>query len=159
MVKLALIFSLMCSTALAQSSAKVVKVSHALSPNQVEQGGSFQVEIAIEIERGFHINSDRPGDKYLKATSLKLEPVRGLSFGRVIYPKAVSKSFKFSKKPLSVYEGRPVIRFSARALESLPPGRHAIKARLTVQACNDELCLMPSTIDIEIPFEVVPSRR
>jgi thiol:disulfide interchange protein DsbD len=148
----------MCSVALAQSSAKVVKVSHALSPNQVERGKSFQVEIAIDIERGFHINSDRPGDKYLKATSLKLEPMPGLSFGRVIYPKAISKGFKFSKKPLSVYEGRPVIRFSGRALDSLRIGKHTIKAKLTVQACNDEVCLMPSTIDIEIPFEVVPAK-
>jgi thiol:disulfide interchange protein DsbD len=149
---------LICSVVLAQSSAKVVKVSHALWPKQVELGRSFQVEISIDIERGFHINSDRPGDKYLKATSLKLEPLPGLSFGRVIYPKAVSKSFKFSKKPLSVYEGRPVIRFSARSLDSLSVGKHAIKAKLTVQACNDEICLMPSTIDIEIPFEVVPAK-
>ena len=66
----------------------------------------------------------------------------------------MEKKFSFSDKPLSVYEGRAILKFSAAAA-AVAAGNHSIHAKLTVQACSDEACLQPKTIDVEIPFEVV----
>lgn len=140
--------------AIAQGSAKVVRVSPGESVYKVKRGGSVQVTVIIDVDEGYHINSNRPADKNLIATALKFERIPGLSTTPVIYPKAKMQKFEFSPKPLSVYDGKAVLRLTARALPSIAPGSQTLKAKLTVQACNDQLCLRPQTIDVSIPLQV-----
>jgi hypothetical protein len=140
----------------AQSSASVVKVRSAVSVDKVKQGSTFQAAAVLDIDGGYHVNSSRPTESYLIATSLKIDQTSALSLGGVIYPPGVSKKFTFSEKPLSVYEGRVVLKFMGRAGSTLPVGSHSLHGKLTIQACNDQACLQPKTVDVDIPFEVVP---
>jgi thioredoxin:protein disulfide reductase len=141
-------------TALAQGSAKVVKVTTGQSIYKIKRGGAAQITIKIEVEDGYHINSNRPAEKYLIPTTLKIERTAGLATMPVIYPRAKSQKFEFSQKPLLVFEGKAVLRFTARALPSLTAGEHPLKAKLRVQACNNQQCLRPETIDVSIPLQV-----
>jgi len=145
------------ASAMAQSSDSVVKVRPALSVDRVKQGATFQAAAVLDIDGGYHINSSRPSETYLIATTLKVDQQRELSLGGVIYPTGVDKKFSFSQKPLSVYEGRVVLRFLGRALPSLSVGNHVLHCKLTIQACSDQACLQPKTVDVQIPFEVVPA--
>jgi hypothetical protein len=43
---------------------------------------------------------------------------------------------------------------TARALPSLAAGSQTLKGKLTVQACNHEVCLRPQTVGVAIPIEV-----
>jgi hypothetical protein len=133
----------------------VVRVTSAVSSEQVKRGAAFQITVALDIQGGYHINSNRPLEEYLIPTSLKLDKTTGITLGPVRYPRAAMRRFKFSNKALSVYEGRVVLSVSGRVLASLSPGRHIIRGKLTVQACNDEACLRPKTVSIEIPVQVV----
>lgn len=139
----------------AQTSASVVKVSAGAPSYAISKGGSAAVQVVLEIQNGFHVNSNRPSDEFLIATSLKLETPEGLSTTRVVYPPGKMKRFKFSPKALSVYEGRVVLRFQARASASAASGNHTIRGKLTVQACNDEACLRPQTVNVDVPVQVV----
>jgi thiol:disulfide interchange protein DsbD len=65
------------------------------------------------------------------------------------------QKFEFSPKPLSVYEGKALFKMTARALGSLAAGAQTLRGKLTVQACNNQVCLRPQTVDVEIPIEVV----
>src|SRR5262245_33576887 len=103
----------------AQGSAKVVKVSFGESVYKIKRGGSAQIAVIIQVDEGYHINSNRPAEKFLIPTRLKLEPLTGLSPSAVIYPKATLQKFEFSAKPLSVFEGKAVLKLTARALPSL----------------------------------------
>ena len=138
----------------AQGSAKVVKVNPGASAYQIRRGGAARIAVNIEIDEGYHINSNRPSDKNLIATSLKLDRTAGLTATPVIYPKAKLQKFEFSQKPLSVFEGKVALRFTARALTSLSAGDHTLTGKLTVQACNNQQCLRPQTIDVKIPLQV-----
>jgi thiol:disulfide interchange protein DsbD len=138
----------------AQTSASVVKIKPQESVYKVKPGATFQVAVVLEIDGGYHINSNQPGEKFLIPTSLKVESMKGLRANTVRYPKAKMQKFSFSEKPMSVFEGRTVLRFTARALPTLAQGSHTMKAKLTVQACNDEQCLRPQTVNVEIPLEV-----
>jgi thiol:disulfide interchange protein DsbD len=140
--------------ALAQGSGKVVKVNAGESVYKVKRRTPVQIAIVIEVEDGYHINSNHPAEKYLIPTVLKVERVAGLSTTPVIYPKAKLQKFEFSKTPLSVFEGKAVLKLSARALPSLAAGSHTLKGKLTVQACNNQQCLRPQTIDVSIPLQV-----
>ena len=142
-------------TALAQSSSDVVKAAGLLSVDKVKQGTSVQAAVTLNIDKGYHINSNRPLDKFLIPASLKIQPMGGLSASPVIYPRPTMRKFPFSKTPMSVYEGRVVLRFTLRAPASLAVGKYTLQAKLTVQACNDQACLPPKAIDVSIPIEVV----
>ena len=147
--------TLSSATALAQSSATVVKVHPGESSYKVKAGAPARLELVLDIDDGYHINSNRPTDKNLVATALKFDRAQGLTLSPVVYPKARMQKFEFSAKPLSVFEGKTPLRFTARALPSAPAGGLTLKGKLTLQACNNQLCLRPQTVDVEIPIEVV----
>jgi hypothetical protein len=142
------------SSALAQGSAKVVKVTPGESVYKIKRGGVAQVAVIIEVDEGYHINSNRPAEKYLIPTALHIERTHGVTTSPVIYPKAKLQKFEFSQKPLSVFEGKAVLKLTARAQASLAPGNQTLKGKLTVQACNNQQCLRPQTIEVSIPLQV-----
>jgi DsbC/DsbD-like thiol-disulfide interchange protein len=144
----------MSAAAFAQTSGKVVKVRTAEPVYKLKSGSAVEATLSIDIEEGYHINSNRPAESFLIPTALKLQPLKGLTVARVMYPKAKLQKFGFSEKPMSVYEGKALLKFNVRAMPSLGAGSHVLKGKLTVQACNNEQCLRPQTIDVEIPFEV-----
>ena len=139
--------------ALAQSSSSVVKVRPGASSYKLKQGTAAKLEVVLDIDGGYHINSNRPNDRNLVATALKFDKMPGLVLTPVVYPKAKMQKFEFSEKPLSVFEGNVVLRFTARALPTA--NSNTLKGKLTIQACNDQLCLRPQTVDVSIPIEVV----
>lgn len=140
-----------------QTSASVVRITPALSVDKVRQGASFNVAVVLDIDNGYHVNSNRPSEQFLIGTSLVLDRLQGLRTFAVRYPRPLVKKFAFSDKPLSVYEGRAILRFSAKAAPQLALGKQVLKGKLRVQACNDEVCLQPRTVEVEIPLEVVPA--
>jgi len=154
LVFLLALFMFTSATAMAQTSASVVKVRSEQSTNKIKSGTSAPISLVLDIDNGYHINSNRPTEKYLIPTTLKLDRLPGLTVAVVRYPKAKLQKFSFSDKPLSVFEGKAVLKFTARALPSLAPGNHTLKGKLTLQACNDQLCLRPQTVDVDIPIDV-----
>jgi len=151
---IALVIFPLCLSALAQGSGKVVKVSAGESIYKIKRGGSRQIAVIVEVDGGYHINSNRPLEKYLIATALKVDRVSGLSATPITYPKAKLQKFAFSNKPMSVFEGKAVLKMSVRALPSAAAGSHTLTGKLTVQACNNEQCLRPQTLDVSIPLLV-----
>src|ERR1700720_1235144 len=141
LVSIVFVVGLLSLPALAQGSAKVVKISPGEPSYQVKRGASTQIAVNIQIDDGYHINSNRPAEKYLIATSLKLDRAHGLTTTPVIYPRSRLQKFGFSQKPLSVFEGKAVLKFTAHALSSASVGSHALTGKLTVQACNNQQCL------------------
>ena len=151
LVLVVVILSLAGSRAMAQSSASVVKVS--VPPTKVKRGGSAVATVTLNIDGGYHINSNRPSEEFLIATALKLEPLSGVKLTPVVYPRAKMQKFSFSPKPISVFDGQVNLKFTTRAL-TIAAGAHMIRGKLTIQACNDEACLRPQTVDVQIPIEV-----
>ena len=140
------------ATAAAQTSASVIKIRPEQSSYKVKAGAATPLVLIVEIDDLYHINSNRPADKNLIATALKFDKLAGLALSPVVYPKAKLQKFEFSPKPLSVYEGRATFKMTARALPSLA-GNQTLKGKLTVQACNHQVCLRPQTVDVAIPIE------
>jgi len=145
------------NTAQAQlaGSAEHVKTQTALSVDNVHPGSYFQIAVIAALEAGWHINAHKPTLDYLIPTELKLEAVPGLAFGAIEYPKPISLKFEFADETLEVYEGRIILRFSVTVARDEKPGFKTIKAALRFQACNDQMCLAPSNVDLSIPLQLV----
>jgi DsbC/DsbD-like thiol-disulfide interchange protein len=134
------------------ASTSVVKVT----PEELTlaKGASGDAIVHLQIQPGYHINANPPSFSYLKATELELTPASGVSVDFITYPDPLSKTFSFADAPLKVYEGATLLKAKLKAAASAEPGKHNLSAKLRVQACDDQVCYAPGTIDLTIPVAI-----
>lgn len=135
-------------------SAPKIGVNGSLSANKVQRGRTVQATVVMNIPSGYHVNSSRPLERFLIATQVKVEAPKGIRVGPVSYPRAVLRSFKFSKKRVSVYEGRATMRFSITVPKGVSTGSKEIRLRLRYQSCNDEVCFPPQSRELSLWLNV-----
>ena len=140
-------------------STTVVKAQGYASADGVRPEGKFKVAIQLDVSAGYHINAHIPSEEYLVATNVRFEPVAGLTFSAPVYPKPKLEKFEFSDQDLAVLDGRVFITADVESAASLKPGPQVIRAMVTVQACNNNLCLQPSDLAVEIPIQVIASSQ
>jgi DsbC/DsbD-like thiol-disulfide interchange protein len=121
---------------------------------EIPVGGSAEATVRVTIQNGYHINANPPTYPYLKATELEITPTQGLSIGPMSYPKPLEKKFPFAEKPLRVYEGETRLKATLKAAKAAKTGTGSISARLRIQACDDEVCYPPGTLDLTIPVSI-----
>ena len=110
--------------------------------------------VRLKIDNGFHVNANPPSYSYLKATEIELQPESGVSVSFITYPDPQIKTFSFAETPLAVYEGETLIKIRVKADQTASPGKKNLLGKLRVQACDDQVCYAPGTMDLAIPLEV-----
>jgi thioredoxin:protein disulfide reductase len=133
------------------TSESVVKA--ATQTLEIPAGGSAEAIVRLTIQSGYHINANPPTYSYLKATELEIAPADGVAVVSVTYPKPLERTFAFAEKPLAVYEGETELKAILKADKSAK-GERSISGRLRIQACDDQVCYPPGTIDLAIPVTV-----
>jgi DsbC/DsbD-like thiol-disulfide interchange protein len=124
-------------------------------PASLAKGESGDAFVRLKIDEGFHVNANPPTFSYLIPTQLDLTPAAGISVGAITYPNAVTKKFSFAEQqPLSVYEGETELKVRLTAAQTAPAGTHNLSAKLRVQACDDQVCYAPGTMDLTLPVTV-----
>lgn len=141
------------------TSASKVQVSSLLSINNVHPGTQFQAAVVLDIKDRWHINAHIPSMDFLVGTELKLAPREDVHVLDIRYPEAKELKFAFAEDALKVYEGSSTIFVVLKASEDIAVGGYKIKGTLRVQACNDKVCLAPSTIDVVTSLEVVDFKQ
>ena len=99
--------------------------------------GDMEFGVAIRMSPGWHINSHRPLQDYLKPTRVTSE---GGRLERVRYPEGKTVRLGFADQPLAVYEGTIVVR------GRVPATAAPVVLLLELQACNDRFCLPPEAV-------------
>jgi thiol:disulfide interchange protein DsbD len=152
---LALLVALAASlTAQPTGTADKLTVSTVLSADAVAPGGTVRLAVVADIHDPWHINAHKPTFDYLIGTTLELESKEGIIVADQRYPRGKSLKFDFADKPIDVYERRAVIFTDLKVSNRFAPGVDTLRGTLTVQACNNEVCLAPSRIPIAVPFSV-----
>ena len=126
-------------------SAPNIGVSGSLSPGKVQRGRTVRGTIVMDIPRGYHVNSNRPLEKFLIPTQLKIEAPSGVRVGPILYPRPQLRTLKFSKNRVAVFEGRTTIRFTVTVPAGFSSNSVELKARLRYQSCSDEVCFPPQS--------------
>jgi thioredoxin:protein disulfide reductase len=134
------------------TSTGVVKVTPLEA--SITRGESGEAVVRLKIENGYHVNANPPTFSYLIPTQLELVPADGISVGSVTYPNALTKKFSFDEKPLAVYEGETDLKVRLSAAKSAPAGVHNLSGKLRVQACDDQVCYAPGSIDLRLPVSI-----
>ena len=133
------------------SAASIVKARSFVSLEPVPRGKEFQAAVVAEIRSGYHVNSHKPTDEYLIATTLTPQLPAGFRLVDTIYPVGRQEKFSFSpEKPLDVYTGSVTIKLKLVAEGGAAIGAVSIPAILRYQACNDTTCLPPVKIPVDV---------
>ena len=133
---------------------EIVTAHGALSVNQVQPGSTFQMAIVMKFATNWHANAN-PAGEGLIPTEVILPDHADLVFGDVVYPKADVLEIASLGGEVPVYHDEVVLGFQATLLDSAPLGQITLPFQLTYQACSDEQCLLPKTIDVNVPIDVV----
>lgn len=109
-------------------------------------GETVKVAARVDIESGWHLQSNTPSFDYLIPTVFKVQLPEGWGPARFTYPEGEMQSFAFAKDTLlSVYDGQVTIIGTLR----VPPGARErpvpVGVSLRYQACSDRVCLPPVT--------------
>lgn len=117
----------------------------------VKRGASVVAVLKVMTLPGFHVNSDRPKGEYL--VPLQLSWTSGpLQSEGVTYPK--SEEIKLGNETLSVFTGNFVLRTEFKAPANAPAGTAMMTGKLHYQACNNQMCFRPSSLDVRLPVIV-----
>jgi hypothetical protein len=137
------------------SAASIVKARSFVSLEPVPRGKEFQVAVVADIRSGYHVNSHKPSDEYLIATTLTPQLPAGFQMLDTIYPAGRQEKFSFSpSKPLDVYTGSVTFKLRVVAQVDAPIGAVNIPTILRYQACNDTTCLPPVKIAVDVRVDV-----
>jgi DsbC/DsbD-like thiol-disulfide interchange protein len=146
-----------------QAPDEVLKTVVFVSKAKVLSGDMLKLALQIKIKKKWHVHANRLADEFLVPTTLTIEPQEGFEVLETIYPKPKLGKYDYSETPLEVFEGDVLIGALLQIAPGLSPGLRQLKARFKYQACDNQGCLPPKTIDIMRPVEIVaegpPSRE
>ena len=132
----------------------LVKVEVYSSFDKVQKSSEIKIAIKLNIEEGWHINSNVPNEDFLIPTEVLIES-DNIKLENIKFPKAKDVTFSFSELPVSVFEGTVYVGAIIKISESAQLGSLKIPIRVTYQACNDATCMAPNDIDTTLILEVV----
>ena len=155
-----ILFSLLFIIAFVSSEAQfgiennLVKVGLYSSFDRVQKNSEIKIAIKLNIDDGWHVNSNVPNEEFLIATEILIDSSR-IEIETIQYPKAKDVTFSFSELPVSVFEGEVFVGAIIKVPNSAELGKFEIPIRVTYQACNDATCMAPNDIDTVLTLEVV----
>jgi Thiol:disulfide interchange protein DsbD, N-terminal len=138
----------------AQDEGQVVEVRGFVSRDAVAPGEMIKAAVFVKVQAGYHINDNAPLDEFMIPTTLVVDENPDFEVVEVLFPKGRRARFAYSESELVVYEGEVVLGVLLKAKEGVAPGPKALKASVGYQACNNESCLPPKEIGLEIPVTV-----
>lgn len=121
---------------------------------ELPAGESGEATVRLTIQSGYHVNANPPTFSYLKATSLDVSAGDGVSVSFITYPKGVEKKFVFAEKELAVYEGETDLKITLKSDKAAKKGERSVPARLRIQACDEQVCYPPGSLELTIPVNI-----
>jgi len=137
------------------SQTDLLKITGYLSLDNVHPGSEVKIAVKVDIEKDWHINSNRPKEDFLIPSELKIESETPFLLINTYFPEAKDIKLGFSDELLSVYEGEIVIGALIKVPDELPPGEYKLVIDFGYQACNNFTCLAPNNAYDTLVFSVV----
>jgi thiol:disulfide interchange protein DsbD len=124
------------------------------APLHLERGASGTASVTLHVRSGWHVNSNPAASPNSIPTSLAASGDSVIFFGAPQYPPGRIVKLPIDDQPLSLWDGTQTIRVPVTAAAGAAPGAHLYSAKLRFQACNDQLCLPPTSVEFRLPIEI-----
>lgn len=132
----------------AKSGPLSVPAPHKL---MLKRGATATAPIRVEVRNGYHVNSNKPSEDYLIPLTLQWGAGQ-LTSTAVTYPPPTMEKYAFSPAPIAVYTSDFTITAKFKALGA--PGTGTVSGKLRYQACTNNMCLPPKTVEVRLPYEI-----
>jgi hypothetical protein len=110
----------------------------------------------LRVNRGFHVNSNKPNGELLLPTVVHLNPPQGIMIVNVQYPAGEQLALPFAGDAmLNVYSGEVDVTAEVRVPKSAALGTQRVHGEVRYQACNNRQCFPPKTTPLEFDVKVV----
>ena len=120
------------------------------TPSQlvVKSGSEVVQTLNVSVQPGYHVNSDKPRSEFLIPFRLTwsgtaLEPLY------ITYPR--SEVIQVGGEQSVVFSGNFPLLTHFKAAANAPKGPALMTGKLHYQACNNQMCFRPATIEVRLP--------
>ena len=143
----------------------IIQIKTFNSFDKIYQNSEFLLALKINVDEGWHINSNTPNEDYLIPAKLSIISKDGIieEVEKILYPEPEEIQLAFSKIPLSVWQGEALIGIKIKLKNNVKPGKYNLIVNLDYQACNDNICLAPNnivdTLEIEVVNNTIPTNK
>jgi thiol:disulfide interchange protein DsbD len=137
-----------------------------LDPGEVRivAGEKAETQVTVTIARGFRIQANPATEPFLIPATLELTADERVRVGPIQYPPGEPYRLRGADSELSIYGETLTIRVP---LEAPPTSaqesvRVVLEGTLRYQACNQVVCLRPTSVPVRLPVRIEPgggSRR
>lgn len=124
--------------------------------NPIAAGSDLRLAVVVEIDEGWHINTEDPGDDFMIPTSVEWQVPEGWPEVVQTFPAGDEVTFDFSETPLRVWEEHVVLVGTVKVPADVS-GEMELGVSVTAQACNNSQCLPPLAVKAVLAAEVVPA--
>ena len=136
----------------AEETEPVVRSRALFSMTAARPGESYDAAVVATIQPEWHINSASPYQDWLIPAFVAFDTTKVLTPHSVIYPRG--RNARLLGETMSLYDRRAVVRFTVDVQGEANPGEHNLPVRFTFQPCNDETCLPPETVELNLVVTV-----
>lgn len=134
--------------------ANAQSVNGSIGNGTVTRGKATRATVVLSIPGGLHANSNRPGTEYAIPTTVRASS-RGITVGRVNYPRGSNRKFGFSENAINVYEGRPAFTFNVTVPTNYKGDSIRVNVAVKYQTCSSEVCYPPKTKELTLTARVI----
>ncbi len=117
-----------------------------------KHGDAVTAKVQVQVQSGYHVNSNTPTDAYLIPLRLTWESTVWQP-GEVTFPKPVLEKYEFAEKALSVFTGNFEIVTKFKVPAEAPSGLNIVAGKLRYQACTNQMCLPPKTLEVKFSVD------
>ena len=116
-----------------------------LSHDRLPAGKACRLAVVIDVEQGWHINTNPAKPDFLIPTAVTVKSANGTRASGLKYPVGKALTVAGFDEPLSVYDGKVTV-FGTLEIPKEAAGRtEELTVEVKFQACNDANCLPPKT--------------
>lgn len=126
-----------------------------ISEVSVQVGDTVHLNLAFEIQDGFHIQSNKVSGDFLIPTKIALAG-NGLALEEPVFSATHPFVLGDSDETKDVFTGKFFVGVSVFCPDNSTIGSHAINGTLYYQACNDFKCFFPRKLKFETVILVEP---
>ena len=145
----------LAGVAAAQLGRVKADVSPVVEADGVRAGSDARVALQVTLPDGYHIQSDKPRDPDVIATTLQIDAPAGVTVAETVFPATIDVKLVGADQPLAVFERTFAIGVRLSVASTVAPGELKVPLQLRYQACNDTTCFAPTTTTAELTLPVV----
>ncbi|MEW4526514.1 DUF255 domain-containing protein [Maioricimonas sp. JC845] len=127
-----------------------------LSVARLPAGGRCEVAVVLSVKETWHINANPPQPDYVLPTEVIVTATHGTELAKIDYPEGHAFTVEGFDEPLSVYEGKVILRGVLTVPEAAAGQIEDIELLVRYQACNDKTCQRPMKMKLTGQIPVAP---